>query len=289
MVSINASSASLSAVRVLQSVNSQLDTTQNRISTGLKVASAKDGAAAWSAASTIRSEIKTNEALRSGIDTYVAAADVATAAAEQIVSALTSMKTAVNAYSNTTNSTDQAVYATQIAAAQKTIVSALAASKTGSLDWLNSTSAITVNVGVNSGGALVSQSFTPAANFTTTLTATAISASAPAIATFVTTFTTGDLSDADEVAAVLADIDANITSGTTLAANLGALSANLTSSKEFLAKIADIKSGALSNLVDADMEEESVRLSALQTQQALATQAISIANASSQNILRLFQ
>jgi flagellin len=42
-------------------------------------------------------------------------------------------------------------------------------------------------------------------------------------------------------------------------------------------------------LVDADMNEESTRLKALQTQQQLGIQALSIANSNSQNVLSLFR
>lgn len=283
MVSISPS-ASLSAVRVLQSVNAQLDVTQNRISTGLKVASAKDGAAAWTAAATIRSEISTNQALRDGIDVYASAADIAAASADEIVSALTAMKTAVTAYGNTSNAADQAVYAAQVTAAQQNILTAIASSKSGDLDWLNSTTAISVNVGVKSDGTLLSQTYTPAKNIKTALSTTVIDATdANAALTAIASFT------ADGIPKITDAIDDAISDLTTLSANLGALSDNLSNAKDFLAKIADIKATALSNLVDADMEEESARLSALQIKQQLATQAISIANSSSQNVLRLFQ
>ena len=45
----------------------------------------------------------------------------------------------------------------------------------------------------------------------------------------------------------------------------------------------------VSTLVDADMNAESTRLQALQVQQQLGIQALSIANSSSQNILSLFR
>jgi flagellin len=44
----------------------------------------------------------------------------------------------------------------------------------------------------------------------------------------------------------------------------------------------------VSNMVDADMTKESAQLSALQTQQQLGTQALSIANQAPQMILKLF-
>ena len=45
----------------------------------------------------------------------------------------------------------------------------------------------------------------------------------------------------------------------------------------------------IGQLVDADMNKESTRLAALQVQQQLGTQALSIANQNSQSILALFK
>lgn len=267
-------------------MNSQLETTQNRISTGLKVSSAKDGAAAWAAASTLRSEVKTNQALKDGIGYYISAANTASAAAESIVEALNAIKTAVTAYGNTSNTDEQATYVAQAAAAQKTILTALAASKTGDLDWLSNDDAISVNVGINGAGAVLSQTYTPAVDLEDLLTNSAVGTGVTA---FMTTFVVGDLGTAAKIKEIADKADTLAGNATTIAANLGALSSNLTASQEFLSKINDIKSSALSNLVDADMEEESTRLSALQVQQQLATQAISIANSSAQNVLRVFQ
>jgi flagellin len=57
----------------------------------------------------------------------------------------------------------------------------------------------------------------------------------------------------------------------------------------FASKLSAAVDKGVSRLVDANMEEESAKLSALQTQQQLAVQSLSIANSSSQSILRLFQ
>jgi flagellin len=51
----------------------------------------------------------------------------------------------------------------------------------------------------------------------------------------------------------------------------------------------DSVSRGVGQLVDADMNQESTRLSALQVQQQLGVQALSIANSSSQSILSLFR
>lgn len=59
--------------------------------------------------------------------------------------------------------------------------------------------------------------------------------------------------------------------------------------KEFEKALIDAKNRGIGQLVDADLNEESAKLKALQTQEQLAIQALGIANSSSQNILRLFQ
>ena len=59
--------------------------------------------------------------------------------------------------------------------------------------------------------------------------------------------------------------------------------------KDFAKSLIDTLQTGVGQLVDADMNEESTRLQALQVKQQLGIQALSIANASSQSILRLFQ
>ncbi len=59
--------------------------------------------------------------------------------------------------------------------------------------------------------------------------------------------------------------------------------------EEFVSKLTDSIDSGIGRLVDADMNEESTRLKALQTQQQLAIQSLSIANTNSENILQLFR
>ena len=51
----------------------------------------------------------------------------------------------------------------------------------------------------------------------------------------------------------------------------------------------DAVASGIGRPVDADMEEESSRLTALQSQQQLALQSLWIANSTPQNVLKLFQ
>ncbi|MEY9558845.1 flagellin [Sinorhizobium fredii] len=73
------------------------------------------------------------------------------------------------------------------------------------------------------------------------------------------------------------------------AAVLGAIGKRIDMRSEFASKLMATVDTGIGRLVDADMDEESTRLKALQTQAQLAVQALQIANSDSQNILQLFR
>ena len=72
------------------------------------------------------------------------------------------------------------------------------------------------------------------------------------------------------------------------AAQYGAVQQNVEGQQTFVNNLAKTLQSGVSNLVDADMTTESARLSALQVQQQLGTQALTIANQAPQLILKLF-
>jgi flagellin len=76
---------------------------------------------------------------------------------------------------------------------------------------------------------------------------------------------------------------------TSASASLGSISMRIGMQEDFVSKLTDSIDKGVGRLVDADMNEESTRLKALQTQQQLAIQALSIANSTSENILSLFR
>ena len=78
-------------------------------------------------------------------------------------------------------------------------------------------------------------------------------------------------------------------SNATGAAELGAAKARIDMQKDFVSALSDAIDRGVGQLVDADMEKESARLSALQVQQQLGIQSLSIANSNAQNILSLFR
>ena len=84
-------------------------------------------------------------------------------------------------------------------------------------------------------------------------------------------------------------VDTALNNMTSAAANLGSISMRIDLQSDFVSKLSESIDAGVGRLVDADLNEESTRLKALQTQQQLAIQSLSIANSSSQNILSLFR
>ncbi|NDW07067.1 flagellin N-terminal helical domain-containing protein [Jiella pacifica] len=95
--------------------------------------------------------------------------------------------------------------------------------------------------------------------------------------------------DSDEIQAYIKVVDEALSNVTSAAASLGAVQNRIDLQQEFVSKLMDTIDQGVGTLVDADMTEESTRLKALQTQQQLGVQALSIANSSSQAIMQLFQ
>ncbi|MDW6024436.1 flagellin [Mesorhizobium sp. BAC0120] len=94
---------------------------------------------------------------------------------------------------------------------------------------------------------------------------------------------------AGKVADLIKGVDAALQDMTSAAASLGSISSRIDMQNDFISKLSDSLDRGVGRLVDADMEEESARLSALQVQQQLGIQSLSIANSNSQNILSLFR
>jgi flagellin len=98
----------------------------------------------------------------------------------------------------------------------------------------------------------------------------------------------GSNGDAD-VASILTMVDKAISSVTDAGTKLGANKTQIDGQKTFVDTLMKANDRTIGVLVDADVEEESTKLKALQTQQQLAVQALSIANSASQNVLSLFR
>jgi flagellin len=98
-----------------------------------------------------------------------------------------------------------------------------------------------------------------------------------------------DVSTGAGAVAALGNIETLIQSSIDAAAEFGSAQSRIDIQNSFITKLSDALKAGIGSLVDADMEEASARLQALQVQQQLGIQSLSIANQAPQNILALFR
>lgn len=98
-----------------------------------------------------------------------------------------------------------------------------------------------------------------------------------------------DVSTGAGAASALGNIEALLSTSIDAAAAFGSAEKRIETQNSFVSKLSDALTSGIGSMVDADMEETSARLQALQVQQQLATQSLSIANQQPQNILSLFR
>jgi len=90
--SINTNSGAMVALQSLNQTSRDLVTTQNRVSTGLKVASAKDNGAVWAVAQTQKANMIALDATKTNLQRSQSVNDVGLAAGESVMDALVQMK-----------------------------------------------------------------------------------------------------------------------------------------------------------------------------------------------------
>jgi len=98
-----------------------------------------------------------------------------------------------------------------------------------------------------------------------------------------------DVTSAAGAATALEDIEAMISGVIEAAAAFGSVQGRIENQSDFVSNLSDALTSGIGSMVDADMEEASARLTALQTQQQLGTQALSIANEAPSSIMTLFR
>jgi flagellin len=382
----------MTALQTLSMVNKDLSTTQARISTGQKVASASDNAAYWSIATTMRSDNSALSTVQEALGLGAAKVDTAYAGMDQAIEYVKQIKDKLIAAQEP--SADRSKLQGDISQLQdqlrgiaesasfsgenwlqaditagggsvgKSVVSSFVRDSSGNvsvktIDYtldsstvlfdtggntaiLDKTSTVegnTVTLNVNVAGAVSAQTVaafstddviaagagssvfngehandgtddyvrvaddtwvkavdqstvaTQEAQFDdgTTVWAVDLTSTAASTTSSVDTLTISSSTTSAQLDGMLQMVDDAMTEMTTAAASLGSISSRIDMQNDFISKLTDSLDRGIGRLVDADMEEESAKLSALQVQQQLGIQALSIANSGSQNILSLFR
>jgi flagellin len=304
MSSIMTNSAAMTALQTLTTINKNMETTQNRISTGYRVATASDNAAYWSIATTMRSDNKALSAVDDALGLGAATVDVAYTAMESAIDVMDEIKAKVVAAG--TPGIDRGKIQDEITELQNQLVSIADSASFNEENWLkadpatdNMTKSIVSSFSRGAAGAVSID--TTDVDITATIlydTATdtgildtdrTVGATTIAVEDIDISALTDSAADLVTIEEYVGVIDAAVSAMTDAATNLGAVKNRVDLQQDFVSNLMDAIDRGIGQLVDADMNEESTRLQALQVQQQLGIQALSIANSNSQNILSLFR
>ncbi|MBO9193060.1 MULTISPECIES: flagellin [unclassified Rhizobium] len=296
MTSILTNNSAMAALQTLRSVNNNLSDTQSAVSSGLRVGKAADNAAYWSIATTMKSDNGALSAVSDALGMGAAKVDTAYTAVQSSIDVVSEIKAKLVAA--TEDGVDKGKINDEIKQLQQQLKSISASASFNGENWVSSSVGQTMSV-VSSfirtaGGVSVSTSgYSALADdllFSDDQTGIL---DRPGSGTLITdSISEFSITSTDTKGAIdelITDAESALKSMTSLGSKLGSLQKGIDLQTDFVSKLSDSIDSGVGRLVDADMEEESSKLSALQTQQQLAVQSLSIANSSSQNILSLFR
>ena len=272
--SVNTNAGAFLALQNLNKTSGGLSTTQGRINTGLKVASAKDDAATFAIAQKLRGDVAGLNAVKGSIDRASSTLDVAIAAGEAVSDLLIEMKEkAVAAKDSGLDTASRTSLSSDFKQLRDQITSIV-----GNAEF-NGTNAVE-----NGGSAIVAITNDDGSN-SITVAAQDLSLTG----TNVTVTAAQSIGTAALASAAVANIESSIGNVNTALSALGSGAKRLELQRGFVDKLSDSIEVGIGNLVDADLAKESANLQALQVKQQLGLQALSIANQAPSTVLGLFR
>jgi flagellin len=305
MSSLNTNIAAMTALQTLNQTNKEMLVTQNRISTGLRVKDASDNAAYWSIATTMRSDNMAVSTVEDALGLGGATADVAVTAMNSAIETISNIKAKLVAAR--APGLDRGKIQSEISALQTELKSTAESAVFSGENWLNADSTgptsktIVASFSRDSTGAItigtISIDISSTMLFDTSGNGAGIldsdksvtSGGTYTIANLDISALTDDPNDLTDLEDMIKGVDDALSNMTDAATVLGAAKSRISLQKDFVSKLMDSIDTGIGQLVDADMNEESTKLQALQVRQQLGVQALGIANQSAQQILRLFQ
>lgn len=271
---VNTNPGALVALQNLTRITDRLQETQRRVSTGLEVSSAKDNPAIFALAQNQRADLASIETVQQGLSVGTSTVDVALAAGEGISDILVELKqVASQAADATLSAANRAILQEQFVSLRDQITRLVDNATIGGRNLI-AASAPDLTVVASTDGA-----------DTITVAAQDLSVGGG----IINIDNSGTpLADAAAAQTEIGNIQTAIDELSAALGRLGAGSQALTLQDRLLTRISDALEISIGNLVDADLAKESSRLQALQVQQQLAIQTLSIANSAPNAILALF-
>jgi flagellin len=305
MTSLLTNNSSITALQNLNATNKAMQTTQERISTGMRVANASDNAAYWSIATTMRSDNSALSSVKDALGMGSATVDVASAALKTTSDLVTQIKSKLVAASQP--GIDRAKVQSEITQLQDQIKSVADSSTFSSQNWMSVDSTSGTYTGTKNIVASFTRSGSTVSIGTIDVDTTKVSlfdsgaktgimdkdrtsgSTTVAVDSLDISALTDSTADQTTLKDYISVVDSALTDVTTAASDLGAVKTRIGTQTDFLGNLMDAVTKGVGQLVDADMNQESTKLQALQVQQQLGVQSLSIANQSSQQILSLFR
>ena len=278
MSSILTNHSAMTALSTLRSINSNLSDTQNRISTGLSISSGKDNAAYFSISKTMSGDSGMFKAIDESLTLQKNAVSTARLGAETVVDLAQQFAERV-AFAQGGTAEVRADVQNELDELVARIQTTIDQSRFNGTDYVNSTSATTVVTGISrAAGGTVS-----------TTTMSFDQQDLGAIHSALNAVDLNTLATTTAMADYLTTAETQLSNAVAAATAFGIAEKSIETQKEFLNELTDRLDSGIGSMIDADMEQEAARLQALQVQQQLATQSLSIANSAPQNILSLFR
>jgi flagellin len=274
--SVNTNAGAMVALQNLNATQASLMTTENRINTGLKVASAKDNAAVWAIAQNQRA---TSSSLNSVIDSLQrgqSTVDVALSAGNSVADLLNQMKEKALAAADATLDTNS-----------RNALNDEFKSLRDQIDKVVNNAEFNGANMIKSGGTTIKALANADASSVITVAAQDLSLGGSVLTASLGT--SAAISSVTTATNMIATINTAITSVASALGKLGTGSKALSTHLTFIQSLQNTIDTGVGNLVDADLAKESANLQALQTKQQLGIQALSIANQSSSILLGLFR
>ena len=273
--SVHTNTSAAIALQNLARTNDRLGDVQSRISTGLKVQGAKDNAAIWAIAQQQRADVGALNAVKQSLDRATSIADVGLSAGESVSDLLNQLK-------------------------EKVVAAKDSSLKTQSRELLNAdfqallrAIASAVDNATFDGGNILNGSLSSGIQFLANADATSFVTLSAKDLTLGGSIIELALSDSlltlTGATQALTRLDNSIGQLNAALGEIGAQAKQIESHNSFVTKLVDTLESGIGNLVDADLAKESARLQALQVQQQLGAQSLSIANQAPQIILSLFR
>jgi flagellin len=314
MSSINTNVAAMTALQSLTQTNKMLTQTQNHVSTGLRVSQASDNAAYWSIATTMRSDKASLSTVQDALGLGASMVDVSYTAINSAIDVVNQIKSKLVAAREP--GIDKSKVQTEITQLQQQLTSISSSASFSGQNWLsvdssaagyNATKSVvssftrtgnavavqTIDIDTSNSALFDANSGTPGGGILDAKRAADGSVDNSSgtftVSTFDISSLTDNSTDTTTLNSYISGADAAVKEMTDAASSLGAVKSRIGIQQDFVKGLMDAMDRGVSALVDADMNQESTKLQALQVQQQLGIQALSIANSSSQSILKLFQ